>query len=102
MAYKVIVLQPTRKSLWKAIAWYNDKSSGVGNELLNEFFQTLKILEKNPERHKYIFKPFRRILLKKFPYKMIFRIDERRKTVVVVQFWHDKQDLEPLEKQLKT
>ncbi len=68
---------------------------------MNEFFDHLNRLQENPQRFQYIFKPFRRALLKRFPYKMIFRIDENRQRVVVVVLWHEKRDAEKLEQLLK-
>lgn len=97
MAYKVFILKRARENLWDAMEWYNEKSPGLGHELMKEFFEKLKSLRENPQRFKYIFKPFRRALLKRFPYKIIFRIDEKRQRVVVVVLWHEKRDAEQLE-----
>lgn len=101
MAYKIFVLQRTRENLWEAMDWYNEQSPGLGNELMNEFFEQLKGLRENPHRFQYILKPFRRMLLRRFPYKIIFRIDEKRQRVVVVVFWHEKKNPERLKKILK-
>ncbi len=98
MAYKVFVLKRTREHLWEGMDWYNDQSAGLGNKLMNEFFDNLKKLYNNPQRYKYIFKPFRRLLLRKFPYKMNFRIDEKRERVVVVALWHEKRNPDQLER----
>lgn len=81
--------------------WYNEQSPGLGHELMTEFFEHLKKLHENPQRFKYILKPFRRLILKRFPYLLIFRIDEKRKRVVVAVLWHKKRDPERLEEKLK-
>lgn len=101
MAYSVVLLQSARTGLWEAMDWYNQQSPGLGSELMAEFFGHLKKLPENPQRHKYILKPFRRLLLKRFPYLIIFRIDEIRLRVVVAVLWHEKRDPERLEKVLK-
>ncbi|MBK8566027.1 MAG: type II toxin-antitoxin system RelE/ParE family toxin [Saprospiraceae bacterium] len=101
MAYNVVLLQTARQGLWEAIDWYNEQSVGLGNELMAEFFEHLKKLPENPHRFKYILKPFRRLRLKRFPYLIIFRIDEARQRVVVAVFWHEKRDPERLERVLR-
>jgi hypothetical protein len=69
MAYKIFVLKRAREHLWEGMDWYNEQSSGLGNKLMNEFFDNLKKLQENPHRFKYVFKPFRRSLLKNFHIK---------------------------------
>ena len=100
MAYNVVLLQSARNGLWEAMEWYNQQSPGLGNELMGEFFEYLKKMPNNPHRYKYILNPFRRVRLKRFPYLVIFRIDEIRQRVVVAVFWHEKRDPERLEKVL--
>jgi hypothetical protein len=39
MAYNVVILQSARHGLWEAMDWYNQQSSGLGNELMAEFFE---------------------------------------------------------------
>ena len=80
--------------------WYNEQSPGLGNELMTEFFDLLTKFRDNPQRFKFILKPFRRVLLKRFHYLLIFRIDEKRKRVVVAVLWHEKRDPERLEREL--
>ena len=101
MAYKIFVLKRARENLWEAIEWYNEQSAGLGNELMNEFFDHLGQLHKNPQRFKFIFKPFRRKRLKRFPYRIIFKINEKYKRVTIAAFWHEKRDVEKLERILK-
>ncbi len=101
MANSVVLLYKARKYLWEAMDWYNRQSPGLGNELMVEFFDLLTKLRNNPHRFKFVLKPFRRVLLKRFPYMLIFRIDENRKRVVVAVLWHEKRDSELLEGILK-
>ncbi len=88
-------------SLWEAMDWYNQESPGLGMELMQEFFGRLKDLRENPQRFSIVFKPYRRLLLKRFPYKIVFAIDEKRKRVLVAVLWHVKRDPERLKSLLK-
>lgn len=81
--------------------WYEEQSKGLGSELSQEFYNTLQTLTENPQRFMVVFDPFRRILLKRFPYKIVFAIDEPRQRVVVTTLWHVKRNPETLKKLLK-
>jgi hypothetical protein len=100
MAYSVHLRQQALESLWEAMSWYNDQSPGLGHELQREFFDHLKKLQNQPAQYPLVFDRFRRILLKRFPYKVVYAIDERRKIVFVAVLWHIKKSPESLEKTL--
>lgn len=101
MAYKVHLRKQALESLWEAMSWYNEQRPGLGHELQQEFFDHLLKLQNQPTQYPLVFDRFRRILLKRFPYKIVYSIDERRKIVFVAVLWHIKRNPENLKKLLK-
>ncbi|MBK9016831.1 MAG: hypothetical protein IPM82_23745 [Saprospiraceae bacterium] len=101
MAYNIVLKKQAHQSLWEAMDWYEGQSKGLGSELSQEFYDTLKKLNENPQRFMVVFAPFRRVLLKRFPYKIVFAVDEPHQRVVVAALWHVKRNSEALEKLLK-
>lgn len=101
MAYSIVLKKQVHQSLLDAMDWYEGQSAGLSLELSTEFYDTLQKLADNPHRHILLHEMFRRILMKRFPYKIVFAIDEPRQRVVVVAFWHVKRNPEALKKLLK-
>ena len=50
----------------------------------------MQALGEHPERHPLYYRGFRRILLRRFPYKLFYRLEPER--VVVFRFLHVKRD----------
>ncbi len=68
---------------------------------MKEFYDNLYQLADNPLRFMVVFEPFRRMLLKRFPYKVIFVVDEKKQNVVIVMLWHVKRTPDSLEMLLR-
>lgn len=45
--------------------------------------------------------PYRKVLMKKFPYAIYFAINDEAREVVVLTVWHVKRDPEKLKKRLR-
>ncbi|MBI5916628.1 MAG: type II toxin-antitoxin system RelE/ParE family toxin [Bacteroidetes bacterium] len=101
MAYSIAIKKQAQQALWEAMDWYEAQSAGLGAALSQEFYDYLQKLTENPHRFMVVFDPFRRMLLKKFPYQVVFAIDEKRQRVVVMALWHDRRDPEALKKLLR-
>ena len=75
----VILHRAARADLDDAVAWYNDKESGVGHELLDDVLAALDKIERDPgigARYRNTDRRFYR--LKRFPYLIYYReFDDR-------------------------
>jgi plasmid stabilization system protein ParE len=88
----VLVRPRAERDIAKARAWYELKQRGLGREFLNEVAVVIRALEANPARTSFYYRNFRRLLLRKFPYKVFYQIVGSR--VVVFRVLHSKQDHE--------
>ena len=85
------VLAEARREAVEAAVWYDRQRSGLGDQLLGEIERALERIEIAPERFA-IWEPydgaeeFRRCLLKRFPYVVIF--EHRPEEVLVVAISH--------------
>jgi len=92
MSWMVLVRAEAERDLLEARDWYEWKRAGLGSEFLDEFAAAMASLEQNPQRERFYFREFRRILLRRFPYKIFYQIIGER--VVVFRVLHAKQDHE--------
>ncbi len=92
MSWIVLVRARAERDLKEARDWYESKRPGLGDEFLDEAAVAMRVLASAPERERLYFKQFRRVLLRRFPYKVFYQIVKER--VVVFRVLHGKQDHE--------
>lgn len=90
MPWVVIVRPQAEADLAEARIWYEQQRSGLGNEFLSDIARSMQALAEHPERHPLYYRGFRRILLRRFPYKVFYRLEAER--VVVFRVLHVKRD----------
>ena len=82
------------------IDWYDSISLQVCNKFLDQFWFTELRLKENPFAFRKVDKTgFRRIVLKQFPYKLYFRIDQT--TIFVIALIHSSRSNRYIKKRLK-
>ena len=64
--------------------WYESKSTGLGEDFLNELESALNLILELPDTWPVLSKSFRRYLLKRFPYGVIYKINKDRIFIVAV------------------
>ena len=74
VTWQVTVRPAAEADLAAAEAWYEDKRAGLGQEFLASVAGTLMRVESNPEQFPIYYRDFRRALVRRFPYKVFFRI----------------------------
>lgn len=92
MNWIVLVRAEAERDLEAARDWYERKRSGLGGEFLDEFAAAMRALEMNPEREHLYHGQFRRVLFRRFPYKIFYQIIGER--IVVFRVLHAKRDHE--------
>lgn len=100
MAFNVVLRKRALQSMWEAMDWYNGQATGLGHELQIEFFDYLRKLAVHPHQNPIVFGRFRRLRLKRFPYKIVYSIDDRRQIVFVAVLWHVKRNPDTLKRLL--
>ncbi len=87
----IVFLRPrAEQDLAEARDWYEQRSSGLGDSFLDSAAEALRELAQNPERHRFYFGKFRRVLFQRFPYKLFFQVIGQR--VIIFRVLHAKQN----------
>jgi plasmid stabilization system protein ParE len=87
--WRVIIRPNAEADLSEARAWYESQRAGLGDELLDEVRRTVGLLANDPERRPFYHRDFRRLLTRRFPYKLFYRIEGDR--VIVFRILHAKR-----------
>ena len=68
----------------EAFDWYEDRQPNLGHEFLGEVHAAFRALAENPLHCQILYKNVRRILTRRFPYKVFFFIETDRVEVIGV------------------
>ncbi len=90
MSWRVVIRPNAEVDLCEARTWYESQRPGLGDEFLLEIHAAIILLEKDPKRRPFYYKDFRRILTRRFPYKLFYRVEGDR--VVVFRVLHAKRE----------
>jgi plasmid stabilization system protein ParE len=87
--WRVIIRPNAEADLQEARSWYESQRAGLGDELLDEIRRAVRLLETDPERRPFYHRDFRRLLTRRFPYKLFYRVEGGR--VIVFRILHAKR-----------
>ena len=90
MSRRVIIRPNAEADVREAWLWYESQRAGLGDELLIDIRAAIRRLENDPERRPFYYRDFRRLLTRRFPYKLFYRVEGDR--VIVFRILHAKRE----------
>ena len=99
MAFEVTLVDEAEADYRKIIDWYENQQPGVGMRfyiLMNELFQKLEL---HPLNYGYYYKSYRHTIIKGFPYRVVFKVENN--TVRVLAIFHTSRNQKEFRKRLK-
>ncbi len=78
------MIPAARQEMIKASSWYQSKSAGLGDQFLDEIGAALLLAREFPYAYPEIDRPYRRMLVNRFPYGLIYRVDPDEIVVIAV------------------
>lgn len=74
MTFSVVVTQQAEAELHAAARWYDERCPGLGKAYLAKFELTVAQIEQFPESFERIDDRYRRAVLGRFPYFIVYRV----------------------------
>ena len=90
MNWRVIIRPNAEADLREARLWYETQRPGLGDELLTEVHAAIRRLGTDPENRPFYYRDFRRLLTRRFPYKLFYRVEGDR--VIIFRILHAKRE----------
>lgn len=78
MEYNLVLQHEAVLDIQEAFEWYEKLESGLGNKLIMEIEICLEKITTHPLHYSYVNDIYRRIRLDRFPYLLIYEIEEGR------------------------
>ncbi len=91
MRYLIIFSQLASDDLTETLGWYKDQSDGLEKRFITEMSKILKRMEIFPKTFPIDYLQIRKALLKKFPYKILYFIDESKQEIHVIGVVHQSR-----------
>ena len=92
MNYRLIY-DPIATLEYKAAAnWYAERSEAAANKFAREVTRTISIICSDPFRYRNTYRNYRETSLRKFPYSIIYFVDEAGKILIIQSVFHHKRN----------
>lgn len=90
MTYRLIIRPEAETELAEAFDWYERRLPGLGAEFLLAVDTAVAAILSNPLQHPVVYRNVRRALVRRFPYQVLFLMEEN--IIVVVAVFHGARD----------
>jgi addiction module RelE/StbE family toxin len=81
MDFEIVIKESAKDDILETILYYENVQSNLGQRFISCLEKQLESLEKEPFIHQKKYKDFRQVLLRPFPYHIIYEIEGN--TIVV-------------------
>jgi toxin ParE1/3/4 len=88
--WRLVIRPRAETDLCEARDWYESQRAGLGSEFVAEIDAIMQALVHDPQRHAVYYRDFRRILARRFPYKLFYRLEDDR--IIVFRILHARRD----------
>jgi len=88
--HEIVFHTQAAEEMRAAAAHYEAQESGLGDAFLDDIEQALQSIQQFPQLWSVYDGEYRRYLLKRFPYGLVYRIDGARIFIVAVAHLHRK------------
>lgn len=89
---RVRFLDPAQQELDETISYYNAELAGLGEAFLLEAMSAIERIRQYPKAWHSLSKSTRRCRLKRFPYGLIYAVDETGVLIIAVANLHRRPD----------
>ncbi len=88
-----IVFDPIALAEYKhAVKWYKEHSAKAASDLVTEVRERIWDICHDPLRYRNTYRDLRELSLKKYPYFIVYLVDDKRKKIVITSFYHHKKN----------
>ena len=89
MNFRLVVNPRAEQDAEEAALWYEKQHKGLGIEFIQAIDEGILSIQNNPHKFTVLRKDFRRVVLRRFPFGIFYKIDND--VIVVVAVWHFKR-----------
>jgi toxin ParE1/3/4 len=88
--WRVVIRPRAESDLCEARDWYENQRAGLGEQFVTQTTATIDLLARDPQLHPEYYRGFRRVLMRRFPYKIFYRLEGNR--IIVFRVLHSRRN----------
>ena len=92
MNYKYIYAPIALNEYKDAVEWYNKRSNIAAENFVKDVQEKIKNICSHPFRYRNTYKYFRETSLMKYPFCIVYFVEERKNTIVISSIYHQKRN----------
>jgi len=92
MAYSYILDPLAANEYEEAFGWYEEKSAAAADGFIIAIQDAILVACNAPTRYRNTHKNLRELNLKKYPFSLIYYVDEVKETIIVISIYHYKRN----------
>src|SRR5690349_3453010 len=96
--YKISFNSEAEEELNYAADYYESRKEGLGISFLHEIQKSLQIIQTNPNIGQIYINTIRRIIIKRFPYSIVYSINEHEIYIIAIahlkrkpKYWEERK-----------
>lgn len=90
--YSVIFHPLAEKEFFESFEYYENQISGLGNDFIKTIDKTIDIIRKDPQIFPFKHKKLQEAILKKFPFVIVYKVNEKQKTIFILSVFHTSRN----------
>jgi plasmid stabilization system protein ParE len=94
MAYELAVVFEAKQDIDETVLWYEDQQTGLGIRFHFAVLEGFEKLKSHPHNYSFFREDYRQLILKRFPFKIVFKITTTK--VIVFGVFHTRRDMDEL------
>jgi plasmid stabilization system protein ParE len=91
MSYSYVLTSAAQLDYEESLLWYLERSETAALNFVAAVNDTIQLICNHPQRWRNSYKNFRELSLKKYPFAIIYIIEEDAKMVVITAIYHHKR-----------
>lgn len=92
--FDVVLTRDAQIDLDEIFVWYEEQKEGLGFDFVSRFELILQKLSGNPYYASFILDDARGVSIKKFPYEIIYRVNNAKQQVRIIAIIHQHRNPE--------
>ena len=93
MKFNVVILEEAEIDIDEAIIWYESAQIDLGNEFFLSIDESITFISSNPQCSQIIYKEIRRLVIRKFPYGIYYRVNLFNHEIEIIGVIHFKRNV---------
>lgn len=94
MAYTISFRKRAAKEYLNTLSWYKERSLQAADNFVLAVSETLNKIEDSPDRFRKTYKNYHEAKIKKYPFSIVYFIDEKKQIIIVTTLFHQKRNPE--------